>query len=438
MPVSPNQGSTGGGDQVTLTGQHFTAPTAVRFGARPARSFAGVNDTTATAVTPSGSGAVPVTLSTAGGTGVVGTFFYLPPPSFRLSPPPAGPLAGGNTVTLIGSGLYTTIEVLFGTQAAAFTVDSDGQLTVVVPAGVAPGPVAVTVRARGGMGSGVTYAYLAAPSVTVVTLNSGPVDGGNLVVITGTGFSYTTGVTFGGTPVISYRVASDTEIDALVPAGVVGPVDVTVTTLGGTGTATDAYTYLGRFAVLAGQSVPNTGVSLITGDLGVSPGTSVTGFPPGQVIGTVHSGDAEAGQGQIELAAAYDDAAGRVPDAPVSGDLGGLTLLPGVYNAATSIGLTGTLTLDAAGDANAVWVFQIGSALTTATGSEVLLVNRATARNVIWQVGSSATIGGDSTFVGSILALTSVTLTAGASVQGQAMARTDSVTLDTSRVTRPW
>lgn len=122
----------------------------------------------------------------------------------------------------------------------------------------------------------------------------------------------------------------------------------------------------------------------------MSPGPSVSGLPPGQVDGTIHISDAEATAAHADLIVTYDNAAAQIPDASVSGDLGGLTLTPGVYNAATSIGLTGTLTLDAEGDRNARWVFQIGSTLTTTTASSILLVNGATARNAIWQIGSSA------------------------------------------------
>ncbi|MFJ5269750.1 ice-binding family protein [Streptomyces sp. NPDC088358] len=438
MAVSPSQGSTGGGDVVTLTGSHFTNTSEVRYGSRPAASFAVVGDTSTVTVTPSGHGPVPVSVTTPGGTGVVGTFYYLPPPSFRLAPPPAGPLAGGNTVTLTGLGLSTTSEVRFGGQAAEFTVDSDGQITVTVPATASAGPVAVTVRTRGGIADGVTYTYLDPPSLTVVTVDSGPVDGGNLVVITGTAFSYTTSVTFDGTPAISYRIASDTEIDALVPAGALGSANVSVTTLGGTTSVSGAYTYLGRFAVLGGQSVTNTGLTHVTGDLGVSPGVSITGFPPGQVNGTTHTADPDAVEAHADLAATYDDAAGRIPDAAISGDLGGLTLTAGVYNATSSIGLTGALTLDAQGNRNAEWIFQIGSTLTTATASRVLLTNGAAARNVTWQIGSSATLGNDTAFTGRILAATSITVNAGATVNGQTLARDGSVTLDTNTITRPW
>jgi hypothetical protein len=438
MPVSPNQGSTGGGDAVSLTGSHFTGTTSVRYGSRQAASFTVVSDTATATITPSGHGPVPVSVTTPGGTGDVGTFHYLPPPSFHLTLPPAGPLAGGNTATLTGVGLYTTIEVRFGTQTAGFIVDSDGQLTVTVPAAASAGPVTVTVRTRGGIAGGVTYTYLGLPSITTVTPDSGPVDGGNLVVITGTAFSYTTSVTIGGTPATSYRIASDTEIDVLVPAGALGSADVSVTTLGGTTTAVNAYTYLGLFAVLGGQSVTNTGLSNVAGDLGVSPGVSVTGFPPGQVNGTIHISDAAALQAHADLIATYDNAVGQIPDVGISGDLGGLTLTPGVYNATSSIGLTGTLTLDALGDRNADWIFQIGSTLTTATASRVLLTNGATARTVIWQIGSSATLGPDTAFAGRILAATSITVNAGATVNGQTLARDGSVTLDTNTIARPW
>ncbi|MBB4893858.1 hypothetical protein FHS39_002892 [Streptomyces olivoverticillatus] len=436
MTVSPNQGSTGGGDEVVLSGHHFTGTTDVRFGSRRAVGFTVVNDTTIDTVTPAGSGAVQVTVTTPGGTGAIGTFYYLPPPSIRLATPSAGPIAGGNTVTLTGIGLYTTSMVRFGTQAVVFAVVSDGQLTVTVPATASAGPVAVTVTTRGGVAIGVTYTYLNPPSVTGVTPASGPADGGNLVVITGTALSHTTSVSIGGTPVISYRIASDTEIDAVVPTGTPGPADVSVTTLGGTTTATGAYTYLAVFAVLAGQTVTNTGPSVVTGDLGVSPGTAITGFPPGQVNGATHSADAAALQGQNDLTVAYNNAASQTPNTSISGDLGGLTLTPGVYNASSSIALTGTLTLDAGNNPNAVWVFQIGSTLTTASASRVLLSNGATARNVIWQVGSSATLGTNTTFAGNILALTSITLTTGATINGQALARNGSVTMDTNTITR--
>jgi hypothetical protein len=188
----------------------------------------------------------------------------------------------------------------------------------------------------------------------------------------------------------------------------------------------------GNFAVLGGSTVTNTGPSVVNGDLGVSPGTAVTGFPPGVVSGTVHAGDATAAQAQADLTTAYNDAAGRTPATTVSGDIGGQTLTPGVYNSASSLGITGTLTLDGQGDPNAVFIIQTGSTLITAAASAVNLINRAQAANVFWQVGSSATLGTNSTFSGNILALTSITVTTGVKIFGRALARNGAVTLDTN------
>lgn len=200
----------------------------------------------------------------------------------------------------------------------------------------------------------------------------------------------------------------------------------------GLGTATP-------YAVLAGTTVTNTGPSVISGDLGVSPGNAVTGFPPGQVnAGTIHAADAVALQAKNDLTTAYNDAAGRGPVVDVtSQDLGGRTLVPGVYNAASGMALTGTVTLDAGGDPDAVFVFQAGSTLITASSSTVALLGGAQACNVFWQVGSSATIGTTSVFVGSVLALTDISLQTGATVQGRMLARNGQVSLDTNTITRP-
>ncbi len=197
----------------------------------------------------------------------------------------------------------------------------------------------------------------------------------------------------------------------------------------GLGTAT-------TFAVLAGSTVTNTGPSTINGDLGVSPGTGVTGFPPGTVNGTVHAADGAAAQAQSDLTTAYNDAAGRPGGTTVTGDLGGQTLAPGVYTSGSSMGLTGDVTLDGLGDPNAVFIFQMGSTLTTASGSRVSLINAAQSCNVFWQVGSSATLGSNSTFRGNILALTSITVTTGTTVDGRTLARNGAVTLDTNTITR--
>ncbi len=192
------------------------------------------------------------------------------------------------------------------------------------------------------------------------------------------------------------------------------------------------------FAVLAGTTVTNTGPTVVTGDVGVNPGTAITGFPPGQVlVGTQHAADAVALQAQNDLVTAYDDAAGRTPATTVSSDLGGQTLAPGVYRTAAAMALTGTVTLDAAGDPDAVFIFQAGSSLITASSSTVALLNGADPCNVFWQVGSSVTLGTSTTFVGNILALTSASLENQATVVGRVLARNGEVSLDANTITRP-
>ena len=191
------------------------------------------------------------------------------------------------------------------------------------------------------------------------------------------------------------------------------------------------------FAVLGGSTVTNTGPSTITGNLGVSPGSSVTGFPPGIVTGgSIHAADAVAAQAQTDLTTAYNTAAGTPCGVDLTGqNLGGLTLTAGVYCFTSSAFLTGTLTLDMQGNPNAAFLFKIGSTLTTSSASSILLINSAGSTcppNLNWQVGSSATLGTGSTFKGNILALTSITLTTGAALPGRALARNGAVTLDTN------
>ncbi len=192
-----------------------------------------------------------------------------------------------------------------------------------------------------------------------------------------------------------------------------------------------------NFEVLAGSGITNTGPTTIRGDVGTFPTTSITGFETVTLLGVNHGGDAVTQQAKNDLVVAYNDAAGRAPNtvfAPAF-DLGGLTLVSGVYNNPTSFGLTGTLTLDAEGNRDAVFIFQAGSTLTTASNSTVTLINGAEACNVFWQVGSSATLGTNTTFAGSILALTSITLDTGATVDGRVLARNGAVVLDTNTLT---
>jgi hypothetical protein len=195
---------------------------------------------------------------------------------------------------------------------------------------------------------------------------------------------------------------------------------------------------LSSFAVLGGSTVTNTATpTIVNGNLGVSPGSAVTGFPPGLVTGgTIHAADAVAAQAQNELTTLYNSLANATCNTDLTGqDLGGMTLTPGVYCFASSAQLTGTLTLDGQGNSNAVFILKVGSSLTTASGSSVLLINGASSCGVYWQIGSSATLGTGTTLAGNLVALTSITLNTGAGVTGRVLARNGAVTLDDSHVT---
>src|SRR3984957_19069769 len=190
------------------------------------------------------------------------------------------------------------------------------------------------------------------------------------------------------------------------------------------------------FAVLGGSTVTNTGATLITGNLGVSPGSAITGFPPGAVTqGTLHANDAVAVQAHANAATAYTTLVGKVPMTNLTGqNLGGLTLNPGVYHFDTSAQLTGALLLNTSGNPTGTFIFQIGTTLTTASNSGISFLGSADP-NVFWQIGSSATLGTNTQFDGNILALTSITLTTGASINlGRALALNGAVTLDTNAV----
>jgi len=198
----------------------------------------------------------------------------------------------------------------------------------------------------------------------------------------------------------------------------------------------------GNFKILAGSTVTSTGPTTITGgDLGLSPGTSVTGFPPGTLTApaVMHVTDPTAAQAQVDLTAAYNFAAGIVLPAPavLPGDLTGLTLTAGTYKTSSSTGIVGPGSVTLTGNASSVFVFQIGSTLTTGTGTSVVLSGGVLASNVFWQVGTSATLGVNSSFAGTIMALQSITLDTGASLQGRALARNGAVTMDSNVITDP-
>jgi hypothetical protein len=187
------------------------------------------------------------------------------------------------------------------------------------------------------------------------------------------------------------------------------------------------------FAVLAGQGVTNTGATVVDGDLGTHPNPAVAGFPPGTVTGATHQADAVALQAQTDLTTAYNDAAGRTPVTTIATELGGVTLTPGVYNSLSGtfeIAAGATLTLDAQGDPDGVFIFQMATTLVTFDSSDVNLIGSASPCNVWWQVGSSATLGTNSNFTGNILALTSIQVLTNVVVEGRVLARNASVTLD--------
>ena len=187
-----------------------------------------------------------------------------------------------------------------------------------------------------------------------------------------------------------------------------------------------------NFAILAGSAITSTGATSVTGDLGLSPGSSVGGFPPGILNGTKYINDPIATQAKLDLIAAYIDAAGRTSTdiVTLSGNIGGLTLTPGLYKSTSSLAISsGDLTFDAKGNANAVFIIQIASSLTTTSGRKVILSGGALASNIFWQVGSSATFGTTSVFKGTVLAMQSITFNTGAKLDGRGLAINGGVTM---------
>ncbi len=213
---------------------------------------------------------------------------------------------------------------------------------------------------------------------------------------------------------------------------IVIPIQTTVHTSINLGTAAN-------LAVLAGSGITNTGATIITGDMGLSPGTSVGGFPPGILNGTMHINDTLANNAKLSLTVAYNDAAGRTSTDIVSiaGNIGGLTLTPGLYKSTSSIEISsGDVTFDAKGNANAVFIIQVASAFTTTADRKIILSGGAQASNIFWQIGSSATFGTSSVLKGTFMVMESISLNTGASLDGRAMARSGAVTMEGNTITR--
>ncbi|MFJ7620487.1 ice-binding family protein [Rhodococcus erythropolis] len=212
----------------------------------------------------------------------------------------------------------------------------------------------------------------------------------------------------------------------VLPAGTAGAEATAV----GLGTAEP-------FAVLAGAGITNTGPTTLGGDIGTYPTPTITGVSDLTITGTNHGGDAVSQGAKPDVLTAYNTLAGQGPTQPTGADLTGRTLVSGVYNSGSSIALSGTVTLDAQGDPDAAFVFQAGSTLITSSSSTVALINGTQACNVFWQVGSSATLGTNSVFRGNLLALTDITATTEATVEGRLLAINGAVTLDTNTITTP-
>ena len=188
----------------------------------------------------------------------------------------------------------------------------------------------------------------------------------------------------------------------------------------------------GVFAVLSGSAISNTGATTVTGDMGLSPGSSIGGFPPGILVGTQHINDISANQAKSDLTTAYNDAAGRTATdiVTISGNIGGRTITPGLYKSTSSLAVSsGDVTFDAKGNASAIFIIQIASTLTTTSGRKVILSGGAQAGNIFWQVGTSATFGTTSVFKGNVLAMQSITFNTGATLDGKALARNGAVVM---------
>jgi hypothetical protein len=332
-------------------------------------------------------------------------------------------VAGGGTINQ--SGMFTANGTV-GTYSRTVQVGSNGiiafatvQLTAGPLAKVTVSPNAATTLINGqqqftAVGSDIAGNPIAIVPTWAIVANGGSID------ITGL---FTAGVvtnTFAGT----VRASS---------GGLSGTATVTVTST----TPPTPFVDLGAASpngIMAGTAVTCVTGGIINADVSVSPGNTVTGFGPCVITGVQHLGDALAAQGQIDLTTAYNTLAGLPcsPSNAIAGNLGGTTKPAGVYCTASGIGVTGTLTLDGGGDPNATFIFQAGTSLVTA--GDVVLINGAQARNVYWQVGSSATIGTSSHWQGNILALTSITLVDNATLLGRALARNGAVSLGTNNV----
>ncbi len=381
--------------------------------------------------TPTNAGTFSVKVTDAAGASVTGSSITINPALSVTGPA----VTSGQVGAAFNSGATT---VSGGTGSYAFSI------TGTLPAGLTLNPstgvVIGTPTTAGTFSIKVTDAGGVSGTSSTVTIGVSPTPSLSI-----TKSADSASITAGG--VAGYRViisnvgamtASGLTLSDLLPAGAGGDIQWAIDSTTGnpsafniTGSIPNQQLVMnGTMSVLAASTITNTGPTVVTGDIGLSPGTSVTGFPPGVVTGSIHAADLAAATAQTNLTNAYLTAAGKSGGITVAGDLAGQTLTAGVYTSASSLANSGDLILDAQGNPNATFTFQMGSTLTTITGSHIILANGANACNVFWQVGSSATLGTYSVFKGNILALTSVTVTTGVNLEGTALARNGAVTLD--------
>ncbi|MBT0770667.1 IPT/TIG domain-containing protein [Kineosporia sp. J2-2] len=370
--ISPAGGPTAGSvsQVITITGTDFTGATAVTFDGYPPLAILGVTATQiqVRGVPPHATGPVHIQVTTPYGTSAqnpADVYTYQGPPTLTSVSPASGPLAGGGSTVLTGTGFSTATAVSFGPQNASYTVDSDTRITAVVPTGSA-GPVNVTVMTAYGTSNASSYTYVAAPAVTSVSPASGPVTGSTLVTVNGTGFTGVTAVAFGGVAATGVTVSSDTLITAYSPAapgGSAGPVDVTVTTVGGTSAAVaaDLFTYVAAPVVTAltpssgpaagGTTVVITGTSFsaatavtfggtAAASFTVNSGTQITAVAPAHTAGTVDVSVTAIGGTSAPVTAdryTFVVAPGVTAVAPAAGPLAG-----GNPVVVTGTGFTGT------------------------------------------------------------------------------------------------
>jgi choice-of-anchor A domain-containing protein/uncharacterized repeat protein (TIGR01451 family) len=343
----------------------------------------------------------------------------------------AGVAFSSGAITVSGGTAPYAFSIL-GALPAGLTFSTSTGLVIGIPTTAGTFSVKVT-DAVGVSSTGCAFTItvnLAASLSITKSADSASITAGGLagykVIISNLGLTTATGLTLSDP--LPGGVGSD--IQWVIDSTTGNPTAFTITG----STASQQLAMSGTMSVLAATTITNTGLTVITGDIGLSPGTAVTGFLPGVVTGSIHAADSTAATAQTALTTAYLAAAGKSGGTTVAGDLAGRTLTAGVYTSASSLANSGDLTLDAQGDPNAVFTFQMGSTLTTLSGSHIILANGANACNVFWQVGSSATLGTYSVFKGNILALTSITITTGVNLQGTALARNGAVTLDSDTI----